>query len=97
MKGWFSEYLSIWYILRKSTEIIICSQETLQGFNSGPCFTFQWSVYILEEYYEEEVTPQLHVCFAFSSRFSKVLEMVITLKKSKIRFCLFVLLAIPLC
>ena len=43
----------------------------LQGFNSGPCFTFQQSVYILEEYFKEEVTLQLHVYFAFSSRFSK--------------------------
>lgn len=69
----FSAHIRIWYILRKSTEIIICTRETFQSFNSGLCFTFQRSVYILEEYRKEEVTPQLHVCFAFYSRFSKVL------------------------
>lgn len=56
---------------------------TLQGCNSGPCFTFQQSIYILEEYCKEAVTT-LHVCFTFSSRFSKVLHMVIALRERKI-------------
>ena len=76
--------------------MIICTQETFQGFNFGLCFTFQQSAYSLEEYRKEEVTPQLHVCFAFYSRFSKVLGIVSTLKKRKIRLCLFVFLAVYL-
>ena len=53
------------------------------------------SVSVLEECHEE-VPPQLHICFAFSSRFPKVLGMVSILTKRKIRLSFFVLLAVPI-
>lgn len=93
--GWFSfDRNSVWLlqcVVTSSIHILIILFNfniwIFQCLNLFHVLRFS-SLYILEESCKE-MTPQMHICFAFSSRVSKVSGIFSTLKERKIRLFFF--------